>query len=137
MNEMNAAVIKARFEEAADTLRALRLGSRDKPSTRLTHWPDVVHQAILAYGWSAARVRLPAPAPEAIDRMDETRGWLWRLADDERRLVMGRAFRLPWGRLAELDGRAARTLRYAHERILKTIAARVSSGGAAAHRRSG
>ena len=137
MNEMNAATIKTRFEEAADTLRALRLGPRDKPSTRLTHWPDVVHQAILAYGWSAARVRLPAPSPDAIDRMDETLGWLWPLTDDERRLVMGRAFRLPWGRLAGLDGRAARTLRYAHERVLKTIAARLNAAEPAASRRSG
>jgi Domain of unknown function (DUF6362) len=127
MTEMTGTEIKARFEEAADTLRALRLGPRDKPSTRLTHWPDVVHQAILAYGWSAARVKPPAPSPEAIDRMDETLAWLWPLEDHERRLVMGRAFRLPWGRLAALDGRAARTLRYAHERILAGVAASVNA----------
>ena len=136
MSATTIAVIKARFEEAADTLRALRLGPRDKPSTRHTHWPDVVHQAILAYGWSAARVRLPAPSPEAIYRLDETLAWLWPLAEDERRLVMGRAFRLPWGRLAGLEGRAARTLRYAHERILAGIAARVNAGGPTAPRRS-
>ena len=63
MSEMTGVEIKVRFEEAADTLRALRLGPRDKPSTRVTHWPDVVHQAILAYGWSAARVKPPAPSP--------------------------------------------------------------------------
>lgn len=127
---ISAALVKARFAEAAETLRALRLSPRDKPSARLTHWPDVVHQAMLAYGWSAARVRLPAPAPDAIDRMDETLAWLWPLEDNERRLVMGRAFRLPWGRLAEMDGRAARTLRYAHERILAGIAARLNAGEA-------
>jgi hypothetical protein len=116
-------VIKARFEEAADTLRALRLTTRDRPSTTLTRWPDVVHQAMLAYGWTATRTRPPAPSPDAIDRLDRTLGWLWPLADDERRIVMARAFRLPWRRLEDLDGRSERTLRAVHTRLLHRIAA--------------
>jgi hypothetical protein len=121
--------VKRRFEEAADTLRALRLTARDRPSARLARWPDVVHQAILAYGWSATRVRPPAPPPDAIDRLDETLGWLWPLADDERRLVMARAFRLPWRRIEDMDGRSERTLRNVHARVLKEIAARPASKG--------
>lgn len=116
-------IIKARFEEAAETLRALRLTARDRPSATLARWPDVVHQAMLAYGWAGARFRPPAPSPEAIDRLDETLSWLWPLADDERRLVMARAFRLPWRRLEDLDGRSERTLRAIHVRLLHRIAA--------------
>jgi hypothetical protein len=116
--------IKARFDEAAETLRAMRLGARDRPQAMLARWPDVVHQAVLAYGWSAARVRPPTPSPEAIDRLDETLSWLWPLAADERRLVMARAFRLPWRRIEDLDGRSERTLRNVHARVLDAIAGR-------------
>jgi len=119
--------IKARFEEAAGTLRALRLGARDRPQARLARWPDVVHQAMLAYGWSETRVRPPAPAPEAIDRLDETLAWLWPMADDERRLVMARAFRLPWRRIEDMDGRSERTLRTVHARALDAIAKRLDA----------
>jgi hypothetical protein len=118
--------IKARFEEAAETLRRLRLGARDRPEARLSHWPDVVHQATLAYGWGTSRLRLPAPSPEAIDRLDETLSWLWPLTDDERRLVMARAFRLPWRRIESLDGRVERTLRNVHGRVLRAIATRLN-----------
>jgi hypothetical protein len=120
---LTATDIKGRFEEAADTLRALRVGARDRPGTRLTRWPDIVHQAILAYGWSGARVRPPAPSPEAIDRLDITLSWLWPLADEERRLVMARAFRIPWRRIEDLDGRSERTLRTIHAKVLERIAA--------------
>lgn len=120
---LTAGDVKARFEEAATTLRALRLGARDRPQATLARWPDVVHQAMLAYGWSAARVRPPAPPPAAIDRLDETLSWLWPLAADERRLVMARAFRLPWRRIEDLDGRSERTLRNVHARVLRAISA--------------
>lgn len=121
---MTATGVKARFEEAAETMRALRLGSRDRPQARLlARWPDVVHQAMLAYGWTGAKVRPPAPSPAAIDRLDETLAWLWPLADDERRLVMARAFRLPWRRIEDLDGRSERTLRKVHATALEKIAA--------------
>jgi hypothetical protein len=122
-------LIKTRFEEAAETLRALPLKSRDRPEARLSRWPDVVHQAILAYGWAAARVRPPAPSPEAIDRLEETLSWLWPLADAERRLVMARAYRLPWRRIEDLDGRSERTLRNVHARVLGEIAARLPAAG--------
>lgn len=130
MEEMTAERIRERFEEAAATLRGLRIGPRDRPQTRLSSWPDIVHQAMLAYGWSDARVRPPAPSPEAIDRLDETLSWLWPLADDERRLVMARAFRLPWRRLEDMDGRSERTLRTVHTRVLAAVAARANAGAA-------
>jgi hypothetical protein len=122
-------LIKTRFEEAAETLRALPLNSRDRPEARLSRWPDVVHQAILAYGWTAARVRPPVPSPAAIDRLEETLSWLWPLGDAERRLVMARAYRLPWRRIEDLDGRSERTLRNVHARVLSEIAARLPGAG--------
>jgi len=125
---VTAEQIRARFEEAAATLRGLRVGKRDRPEARLSRWPGIVHQAMLAYGWNDARMRPPAPSPEAIDRLDETLSWLWPLADDERRLVMARAFRLPWRRIEDLDGRSERTLRNLHARVLNAIALRAGNG---------
>jgi hypothetical protein len=127
---LTAETVKARFEEAAETLRALRLGPRDRPTTQLTACPEVVHQAMLAYGWTDARVRRLAPSPAAIDRLDETLAWLWPLAGDERRVIMARAFRLPWRRIAEIDGRSERTLRTVHARALTAIARRGSAAAA-------
>ena len=49
-----------------------------------------------------ATVRGPspaAPAPEAIDRMDEALGWLMWLDPEERRLVWLRAEGMPWKRI--------------------------------------
>jgi hypothetical protein len=120
--------VKRRFEEAAGVLRAVRLTARDRPQRLSARWPDVVHQAMLAYGWSEARVRPPRPSPAAIDRLDETLSWLWPLADDERRLVMARAFRIPWPRIADLDGRSKPTLRNAHGRALEKIARAAAEG---------
>jgi hypothetical protein len=120
--------VKRRFEEAAGVLRAVRLTARDRPQRLSARWPDVVHQAMLAYGWSEARVRPPQPQPAAIDRLDETLSWLWPLADDERRLVMARAFRIPWPRIAGLDGRSERTLRTVHRRVLERIAGAAGKG---------
>lgn len=122
LDAMTCDDIKARFEEAAETLRAVRLTARDRPTANLSRWPDVVHQAMLAYGWADARVRPPAPSPDAIDRLDETLSWLWPLSDEERRLVMARAFRLPWRRIEDLDGRTERTLRKVHARALDRVA---------------
>lgn len=41
---------------------------------------------------------------------------------------MARAFRIPWPRIAELDGRSERTLRTVHRRVLETIARAAGKG---------
>jgi Domain of unknown function (DUF6362) len=45
-----------------------------------------------------------APAPEAIDRMDEALGWLRWLEPEERRLVWLRAEGVPWKRITHWLG---------------------------------
>jgi hypothetical protein len=45
-----------------------------------------------------------APAPEAIDRMDQALGWLIWLEPEERRLVWLRAEGLPWKRISHRFG---------------------------------
>jgi len=66
--------VVARLEEAGRTLLALpdRGYSPRLAQVRL----DVIHDAMDAYGWTAARIRLPPPSPNAISRMDEAFSWL-------------------------------------------------------------
>jgi hypothetical protein len=82
-------LIAERLVEAADVLARL-------PEQRLRGvydlWPRIV-------GAPVASSTPAAPAPEAIDRMEETLGWLSWLDVEERRLVWLRAEGLPWKRI--------------------------------------
>jgi Domain of unknown function (DUF6362) len=51
-----------------------------------------------------ARTRPAAPAPDAIDRMDEAIGWLMWLDLEERRLAWLRAEGMPWKRITRRLG---------------------------------
>ena len=87
-------LVAERLAEAADVLSRLpdeRVGGIYDFWPRLVGAPD--------------RGALPAaPAPEAIDRMDEVLGWLCWLDADERRLVWLRAQGLPWKRVTHRLG---------------------------------
>lgn len=64
-----------RLEQAGTTLLAMRTRSPlpIKPSCA---WPDVLHQAIEAYGWDNARTCPAVPNAAAISLMDRTWQWL-------------------------------------------------------------
>ena len=82
-------LVGKRLEEAVDVLARL-------PGDRLREFYDLWPRII---GARCAGARVPAPPPEAIDRMDEALGWLCWLAPEERRLVWLRAEGLPWKRI--------------------------------------
>lgn len=86
-------LIEERFEEAADTLRRL---PEDRVQGYFSTWPSIVRDTREAYGWDDVRVRMPPPAPDAIDRMDETFTWLPWLEPDDARLVWARAKGTRW-----------------------------------------
>jgi hypothetical protein len=67
-----------RLREAWDTLR--RVPAPCGPTLRLS-WPDVVQDAVEAYGYAMPMVRLAPASPSAIDRMHETFGWFSFLSD--------------------------------------------------------
>lgn len=64
--------VAARLREAWDTLR--RVPAHGVPGFRVS-WPDFVQDALDAYGYTAATVRLARASPAAIDKMHETFGW--------------------------------------------------------------
>jgi hypothetical protein len=90
------ALIVARLEEAGATLLALPPSGW---STGMgTGWPDVVHDAVEAYGWTGAETRPARPQAEAISRMDEAMAWLGAIPSDRftlRRVVGARALVSP------------------------------------------
>ena len=79
-------LVAERLAEAADVLARL-------PDERVRGlyvlWPRLV-------GEPCTHARPAAAAPEAIDRMDETLGWLMWLEPEERQLVWLRAEGMPW-----------------------------------------
>ena len=116
---------KSRLAEAADALRRLSMNGI-KPSALRSQWPDVVHRAEEAYGWTSERMRPPRPSPAQITRMDEAIRWLLWLDGEERKIVWARSMGLSWRRIEDLDGRSVRTLQNVFATALRRILARRS-----------
>lgn len=113
--------VKGRLEEAAETLRAMALSGRDRPTRLGARWPDVVRQSCEAYGYGEVQVRPPAPAPASISRADEAVTWLLWLSDAERKISWARASGVTWRRLEDIDGRSHVTLRKIQSSALECI----------------
>ena len=79
-------LVAERLAEAADVLERMP-GERARGHYDL--WPRIVLEP-------SRGARPAAAAPAAIDRMDETLGWLCWLDPEERRLVWLRAEGMPW-----------------------------------------
>ena len=108
--------IRERMADAADTLRRLPK-PRGLERSLQSPWPDVIRDW-LAYGWDPTHVRIAAPSPQAITRLDECLEWISPkyVTRDQRIVLWGRAQKLSWPRLAFLDaqlgkGRSERQLR--------------------------
>jgi hypothetical protein len=85
-------MVAARFEEAAGTLERL---PDEKVRVMKSNWPETLPTPG-DYRWENTKVRLGPPSPEAIDRLDETMGWLRWLEPEQTRLVWSRAEKIPW-----------------------------------------
>jgi hypothetical protein len=92
-----ATLVAERLAEAADVLDRL-------PEPRVRGFYSLLPLVPDAPAGDGARTRPAAPAPEAIDRMDEAIGWLCSLDAEERRLVWLRAEGLPWKRISHRFG---------------------------------
>jgi hypothetical protein len=85
-------MVAAQIEEAAKTLDRL---PEEKLRGMKSNWPETL-PAREDYLWENTRVRLGPPSPEAIDRLDETMGWLRWLEPDQAKLVWSRAEKIQW-----------------------------------------
>ena len=64
-----------RLEMAGETLLSMRMRS-PYPAPYRCAFPEGVHEAMLAYGWSTERVRPACPSSQDIDAMDRVYRWL-------------------------------------------------------------
>lgn len=120
------AMVKARLQEAAATLKRLKVSRHDFPDSQVTWWPDVVRAASEAYGYDKTHTARSAPSPGAIDRMEEVLGWLLWLDNGYQKLVWARAERITWRQLETADGRSRETLRKEHDAALAVIVERLA-----------
>ncbi|MBF0463411.1 MAG: hypothetical protein HQL87_18780 [Magnetococcales bacterium] len=101
-------MVADRLEEAASTIRRLPVAGL-KPKEYGSTWPDVILDAMEAYGRDEPVIRLGPPPADAITRMDEAMEWLRWLEPDEVRLVWMRATRTPWKMIMRYFGIARST----------------------------
>ena len=100
-NAWTAKAVADRLEEAAQTLRRL---PPVKVRGYISTWPPTIRDFWEAFGWNTVEVRLGPPAPDAIDRMDESLAWLHVLEADEVRLVWLRAENVRWKTISHRFG---------------------------------
>jgi len=122
-----AEAVEARLEEAADTLRRLRM-SGVWPAQHRSSWPDVVQDFWEAYGggdfleYHDEPMRPPPPSSSAIDRMDEAMTWFAYLDDPlDRRVVWAKAFGAGDRRVAAMIGQSRWTVRRRYKRAINMI----------------
>ena len=87
------AMVEERLVEAADILKRL-------PSPRVqgfySLWPAIAPSFDDLVGQTPRPMTRPWPAPDAIDRMEETLDWLKWLEPEDVKLVWARAENTPW-----------------------------------------
>ena len=106
-----------RLQEAADVLARL---PEERVRGSYDLWPRII-------GAPCASARPAAPAPEAIDRMDEALVWLAWLEPGERHLVWLRAGGLPWKRITHRLGIGRTTAWQRWSTALLKIAVRLNA----------
>ena len=115
--------IEARLDEAVDTLKRVPAAHAFR---RVTRWPDYVLDSVEAYGYGEIRLTLAPAAPDAIDRLEETLGWLRWLPREAQRILWSRANGFSWRKIAYFVGKAPNTCRSWHLAALHHLAARLN-----------
>ena len=113
-------LVAERLAEAADVLDRL-------PEPRVRGFYSLLPLLPDAPAGDGARTRPAAPAPEAIDRMDEALGWLCWLDPEERRIVWLRAEGLAWKRITHRLGIGRTTAWQRWTMALLKIASRLNA----------
>lgn len=118
--EWTALRVEAWVEEAADTIHRM-------PPVKVrgyrSFWPEIVHDAIDAYGWEAQPLRRGVPSAGAITRMDQAMRWMLWLDRDDAMLIWARANGTRWKKLEWQFGASRQTLWRAQVHAFYKIAA--------------
>lgn len=133
----DAALVIHRLEEAGATLLALPARGL-RPADARAAWPEVVHEAAEAYGYTGERLRPAVPSAAHITRMDEALRWVALIPPDRvvlRRIVGARSLVAPltgrhlfsWRRLGEAVGADHRAVQRWHADGVGIIAHRLNA----------
>ena len=117
--------VETRIGEAVDTLARVPAPTMQR---NLTSWPEFIHDAREAYGYTDFRPPRATAAPDAITRMEETLDWLRWLPRDAQRILWSRASGLSWRKIARFAGKAPNTCRAWYLAALHYIAGRLNRG---------
>lgn len=134
-----AAYVVANLESAGATLLAMRI--KPGPASYGSGWPDIVRDAIEAYGYTPDRMRLPLPSAAAITRMDAAFGWLNLIPGQQvalRRIVGARCLVHPltgrhlasWRKVGRIIGADHRAVQGWHAKGISLITAELMRTGA-------
>lgn len=121
----------ATLEQAGRTLQSMPArGTR--PSEYGNGWPDVVHDASVAYGWTADRIRPAYPSARDIALMDEVYAWIGLIPESQRllrRIVLLRSLvdpisdrhRFSWRKVGSTLGHDHKAAQRWHENAIISI----------------
>jgi hypothetical protein len=113
-------LVAERLAEAADVLDRL-------PELKVRGFYSLLPLLPDGPAGGGVRARPAAPAPEAIDRADETCRWLCWVEAEERRIIWMRAEGLPWKRITHRLGIGRTTAWQRWSMALLTIAVRLNA----------
>lgn len=109
MADLSPSDIADRLEDAARVLRRLPNPPGSGPRGYGSPWPDVVHEAHLAYGYGSASMRV-IPSARDIQAMEEALGWLELVSDPlDRRILWMRAEGHRWAAVCRRVGLVRQT----------------------------
>ncbi|BCO30093.1 hypothetical protein TspCOW1_01960 [Thiohalobacter sp. COW1] len=123
MAEWTIEQVAERFNEAAQTAHRL-------PAVRVqgyfNTWPAILRQPWETFAGEDGEYRLP-PDPTAIDRMEETMGWVLWLGEEDRHLVWMRADGYRWRDICRRFGCDRTTAWRRWQRALLTVAMQLNA----------
>jgi hypothetical protein len=118
------------MERAIKTLRALP--EPDRPRTLSGAWPDIVRDAIDAYGYTQASMPRFRPSPHDVSVMLDVLNWITWLEQQnggkrDARIIVARAFGYPWWMIGARFGRDPRTIQRWHDGAIARVYTRFQS----------
>ena len=128
METTNLDEVRDHLQNALATLKLMPLDRLDRPLRTKSSWGDFHQAAVLSMASHRRPVRRKL-SPEEINHIDQWLDALLDLPEDERRIVVARACRIPWRRLEEMDGRSHTTLRKVERLGLDKLCAIIKERG--------
>lgn len=129
MAKVDPVDVADRLHEAIRTLSALPDRERQFLRARLTQWPSLAPTAselfaVLAPrgGEGEPRPQSKPPTTEQVDKMLPTLAWLTWLDRSARQVVLARAHRVSWWKLAARFGVSERSVQRWHSEAMARIA---------------